>query len=200
MEKYQYFNGIKFTRDERTGYYLNSKLKKRIHRYVWEFYNGEIPEGYQIHHIDKDKSNNDISNLELIPVSEHAKLHSLEKAQYYHDWMVKNLMDNAVPKSKEWHSSKDGKEWHKKHYEDVKDKFHSERELVCEVCGTLFKTTKQHNTRFCSNRCKSAYRRKIGVDNEIRKCPVCGKEFSVNKYSKQVTCCRSCSNRLRALK
>jgi sugar lactone lactonase YvrE len=71
MQKYQHFNGIKFTRDEKTGYYLNSTIRKRLHRYVWEFYNGKIPEGYQIHHKDKDKSNNDISNLELMPFSAH---------------------------------------------------------------------------------------------------------------------------------
>ena len=41
-EKYQYFNGLKFTRDDKTGYYLNSTIRKRMHRYVWEFYNGQI--------------------------------------------------------------------------------------------------------------------------------------------------------------
>ena len=57
--KYQYFNGLKFTRDDKTGYYLNSTIEKRMHRYVWEFYNGPIPKGYDIHHKDEDKANNE---------------------------------------------------------------------------------------------------------------------------------------------
>ena len=32
-----------------------------LHRMVWTCYNGEIPDGYDIHHIDFDKNNNDIS-------------------------------------------------------------------------------------------------------------------------------------------
>ena len=75
MEKYIYFNGIKFTRDEKTGYYLNSTIRKRLHRYVWEFYNGSIESGYDIHHIDGDKSNNDISNLAKMSRHKHAEIH-----------------------------------------------------------------------------------------------------------------------------
>ena len=44
MEKYQYYNGLKFTRDEKTGYYLNATNRIRMHRYVWECINGPIPE------------------------------------------------------------------------------------------------------------------------------------------------------------
>ena len=56
-EKFQFFDGRKFTRDEKTGYYLCSTKdligsRKRMHVYVWEYYNGLVPEGYHIHHID----------------------------------------------------------------------------------------------------------------------------------------------------
>ena len=73
--KHQFFNGIKFTRDERTGYYLNSTIRKRMHRYVWEFYNGTIPKGYEIHHKDRNKANNSISNLEIMQKGKHSSLH-----------------------------------------------------------------------------------------------------------------------------
>lgn len=46
------------------------------HIYVWEQVNGKKPKGYVIHHIDEDKSNNDISNLKMMTISEHAKLHN----------------------------------------------------------------------------------------------------------------------------
>lgn len=35
-----------------------------------------IPRGYQVHHKDLDKTNNDIENLLLLTASEHTKLHS----------------------------------------------------------------------------------------------------------------------------
>lgn len=37
-----------------------------VHRVVWEAFNGVVPKGYQINHIDGVKSNNRLSNLELV--------------------------------------------------------------------------------------------------------------------------------------
>lgn len=36
-----------------------------VHRIIWETFNGEIPEGMEIDHIDTNRSNNAISNLRL---------------------------------------------------------------------------------------------------------------------------------------
>ena len=38
----------------------------RIHRLVWETFNGEIPIGKEIDHIDSDKKNNKLDNLQLL--------------------------------------------------------------------------------------------------------------------------------------
>lgn len=192
MEKYQYFNGYKFTRDEKTGYYLNSTLRMRIHRYVWEYYNGKIPDGYHVHHIDGDKSNNDISNLRLLTVSDHIKLHMSDLPEEKKERMRKNLAEKAQPRAIEWHGSKDGIEWHKKHYDDMKEKLYKKREYVCEQCGKKFEAHKNKTTRFCSNACKSAWRRASGIDDVTRTCPVCGNDFKANKYSKIRFCSRHC--------
>lgn len=45
------------------------------HRWVWMNVNGEIPQNLDIHHIDGNKDNNEIQNLELITRSEHQKKH-----------------------------------------------------------------------------------------------------------------------------
>ena len=41
-----------------------------VHRLVWEAFNGKIPEGMQINHIDEDKSNNRLENLNLMTPKE----------------------------------------------------------------------------------------------------------------------------------
>lgn len=41
-----------------------------IHRLVWTAFNGQRPEGMQINHIDEDKSNNAIENLNLMTPKE----------------------------------------------------------------------------------------------------------------------------------
>lgn len=46
------------------------------HCVVWENANGVIPDGMQIHHIDHDKTNNDLSNLQLVTPLEHKRIHS----------------------------------------------------------------------------------------------------------------------------
>jgi len=49
------------------------------HILIWRKANGciPIPKGYAIHHIDLNKTNNNIHNLKLLSISEHRKLHLL---------------------------------------------------------------------------------------------------------------------------
>ena len=109
------------------------------------------------------------------------------------EWRRNNIIENAVPAAIEWHGTEEGLEWHKEHYEDVKHLLHKRRLIVCDQCGKEYMGEKG---RFCSNSCKSKWRRESGIDDEIRKCIVCDEEFSVNKYSDTVTCSRSCGRTL----
>jgi hypothetical protein len=47
-----------------------------LHRVIWEQHRGSIPTGYQIHHINGDKSDNSFANLECLGAAEHKKLHA----------------------------------------------------------------------------------------------------------------------------
>ncbi|MCX6130734.1 MAG: HNH endonuclease [Proteobacteria bacterium] len=46
------------------------KKKYRTHRVIWELFNGPIPVGYLIDHIDSDPTNNRIENLRLATPSQ----------------------------------------------------------------------------------------------------------------------------------
>lgn len=46
------------------------------HRRVWAEANGPIPDGFHVHHIDEDRSNNAIENLALVSKAEHRRIHS----------------------------------------------------------------------------------------------------------------------------
>lgn len=66
---------LKTARD-RYGYYLISLCKNSIqkfylvHRLVWIAFNGTIPEGLQVNHINEIKSDNRLSNLNLMTAKE----------------------------------------------------------------------------------------------------------------------------------
>lgn len=76
------FNGKKFTL-RNNGYYGQTDGNRELmHRVVWEHYNGKIKKGMDIHHINHDKTDNRIKNLEPYTKSEHAKQFSTGKNQY----------------------------------------------------------------------------------------------------------------------
>ena len=196
MAKIIIYNGRSFCYDGK-GYYYNSSLRKRLHQVIWEQYNGPLPDGCEIHHKDFDRENNDISNLVCLSSKEHKKLHADSLTDEQRDWRRENMNMNARPKAVEWHKSKNGKAWHSEHIRQQHEKGVFEHELTCTYCGKTYTGILNGENHFCSNKCKSAYRRKQGLDNVVRKCVVCGKEFSVNKYAKAVTCSRSCTMKRR---
>ena len=44
--------------------------------YTWEQINGTVPKGYEIHHINFDRADDRIENLQLLSKSEHRLLHA----------------------------------------------------------------------------------------------------------------------------
>src|SRR5688500_339059 len=46
------------------------------HVLEWERHNGPIPAGFQIHHVNGDKQDNRIDNLQLVDAVTHKRLHS----------------------------------------------------------------------------------------------------------------------------
>ena len=192
MEKYKYYHNIKFTLDERSGYYQNSTIHKSLHRFVWEENNGVIPKGYEIHHIDFNKSNNNISNLIMLSKKEHLEIHSKSLTDEQRQFRRNNMNNVVRPKAIEWHKSKEGLEWHKKHYQECLKESKPKMKKICIFCGSEF--IGYSNSNYCSNKCKSAQRRKSGKDKITVKCIICGNDFRTNKYRPAKTCSKSCAN------
>lgn len=58
------------------SYGLNKKFL--VHRVVWECFNGEIPEGMDVDHIDGDPSNNALDNLQILSHSDNLKKRNID--------------------------------------------------------------------------------------------------------------------------
>ena len=66
------------------------------YRKLWESTNGVIPKddngfSYEIHHIDGDHNNNDISNLKLVSIREHLQIHLDQE-----DWFAAALISRRL--------------------------------------------------------------------------------------------------------
>ena len=188
----QKFNGESFYL---CGSYFQHK-GKRLHRTVWEYHNGEIPKGYHVHHKDGNRCNNDIANLALMQGSIHLSEHMQSEVRKD---TARMSIQRAIEAAPAWHHTEEGKKWHSAHgKESWASREH--KKYTCSCCGKEFYTKNIYgkiSNRFCGNNCRAAYRRQSGVDNEERICPVCGKTFVVNRYSKNITCSIECARKRR---
>lgn len=157
--------------DGESYYYCGAYFQrkgKRLHRAVWEYHYGKIPNGYHIHHKDEDRTNNDISNLELVFGSDHLSSHMSKDDRKEQS---RTLVQNAIKAAPEWHHSEEGKKWHSKHGKEA----WSNREFktyICTHCGKEYQTKfvyPKDSNHFCHNNCKSAFRRQRIKNGEIEK-------------------------------
>ena len=79
---FQIYDGKKFTLRNNGYYSLSTDDRMLMHRYVWEKENGLIPDGWDIHHLNEDKTDNRIENLECLPKAEHTRRYSPHNNQY----------------------------------------------------------------------------------------------------------------------
>ena len=132
---------------------------KRLHRAVWEYHNGKIPDGYHIHHKDENRNNNDITNLTLLKGSDHLSKHMSKderKAKSRED------VKKAIAAAPKWHRSDKGKEWHSERGK-ANWKARGAQTYTCSYCGKEFQTKHiyaANSNHFCHQNCKAAFRRR----------------------------------------
>lgn len=106
-----------------------------------------------------------------------------------HEKQSENLR-KARQKAAEFFQSEAGK----KRRKELAIIYHSRKPIIiskCQSCNKDFET-KSTRKKYCSNKCKSQYRRKKGIDNRELKCVVCNKIFNYNQYIAPLTCSKEC--------
>lgn len=188
-----FYRGRKFVRYPQSKYpsahYFrpsrNDGDRRALHQVVWEDANGPVPDGFELHHRDKNKVNNALENLQLVPRGHAGVLHPENIAA-------------AREAARIWHGSAEGLAWHSEHGAAT----WIGREGItktCDHCGGEFSDINhRESNRFCSNKCKSAWRRAAGLDDEERICTICGARFHINRYESARTCSRQCAGKLQS--
>lgn len=219
-EKHQRFNGLNFGKGASTQHLTRNNF---IHRVIWEYYYGKIPAGYDIHHIDHNPLNNDISNLQMLTKKEHAAIHlALKPKEYVCEYCGKTFI--ATSKIPARYCSKNCKAAHLRkikglpHYKkkclvcgkefvttNNRQKYCSKEcsyvpltkapiQKICKVCGKSF-ATKKESRKYCSVQCSNESRK----TKKPRTCPICGKIFTYRNNT-EIYCSRSCASKARSLK
>ena len=76
------FGGNLYT-ERSDGYWRKTTGDRRqLHSDVWEVQFGAIPDGYELHHRDSNKSNNAIDNLECLTAAEHTRKYNPHNNQF----------------------------------------------------------------------------------------------------------------------
>ncbi len=105
------------------------------HRLVWYQHHGDIPPGFEVHHKDRNRTNNLIGNLEMLSSEDHRAEHAQPGStlrNQYGEWIV---------------GTGQGKAWRQKKAQ-MGDRF-------CARCGLSISTLRT-DARYCGSRCQVA--------------------------------------------
>lgn len=149
---------IQFHKDCVTGYWVNNTYKLRLHREKLRIELGltkEQMKNYDVHHIDGDKDNNDISNLQLINKTKHAKMHAEKQS-------IEQIIKTCEYCGEEYKSSSNIA--HRQRFCSAKCKARYRREnglnnttRICKNCGKEFICDICSRNKFCSRHCAGVY-------------------------------------------
>lgn len=198
-DTHQSFNGVTYHRHNQNGYYIN--MNRKLHRDVWSFHNGTIPPKHDVHHIDFNKNNNQIENLQLMTSSEHRSLHAKINAK----------KRSTLPPNIRWYKcSVCGKEFKAKGKAKYCPQCRKERDKAqakarydaakkakepkppkeprlqtCVVCGKVFELKATQSRTKGPKTCSDECHQKLRIKLDDKTCPVCGKTFHPEHATQQ---------------
>ena len=152
---YRLYKGQRYFR--RTDKKTSKSGIKYLHRAVWEYHHGQIPNGLMIDHINRDRADNRIENLRLVTAKENRMNVDPEVNQKARERMIA------------YNSQDCGKWWQ----DEEKKKKSAERlslswkkreafEKKCLYCGKVF-TARHKSASYCSKECRCINYFKNGV-------------------------------------
>lgn len=124
-----------------------------LHRAIYEYNFGPIPNGYHIHHKDDNPLNNDPSNLEALSARDHNRI-TQEEYKNNAEWVARQKERLSSP------------EWRAKNSHAQKNRI--KKELTCVLCGEKF-LSRAYSSRFCSECRKMKYCDKNGTHFTLKK-------------------------------
>lgn len=152
-DKHQCFDGLKFTA-QKSGHFSAGGLM--IHRLIWTYCVGDIPKGYEIHHIDKNKSNNSVDNLQCLSKSDHQKIHANEEKQPRRGKQMTFVCSVCGKEYVGYRRTKNcfcSRACRNKHARTTLTEMRT-----CPICGKRFETYKHGTTKCCSLSCGNKLR------------------------------------------
>lgn len=210
-ERKQRFNGVTYNRNG-GGYFVHNG--QPLHRDVWEYHFGKIPKGYDIHHRDENKANNDISNLQMLTRKEHRQLHTrlnADKPKTPKTFVCQQCgatfqsTANVAHYCPDCHKERE-REKRRANYaakraaKRVVKPFRPRRFRTCVICGKPFEVKQNpnlanaHVRKTCSKECHD----KLAGKLPVKRCKVCGKEFKP-VHSSNVCCSPECGAKFNGL-
>lgn len=190
------FNGDTYRRypgspdKSKQRYYVRTTGRgfKTLHRAVWEFHRGAIPDEHHIHHIDGDWFNNDIENLECVCQKTHAQRHATGEC----DAQTREHLARIRPLATQWHQSDEGRQWHQEHGKRTWEQREPQYPCRCSECGEEFQSFNVRAT-CCSPLCYDRQVRRTKRYEVQVPCPICQQTFWQNKYKfRPKTCSGLC--------
>lgn len=134
------WNGLKWYRNAKDGYYRDSSGGVLLHVAVWVHHHGRLPNGYEVHHLDHDRSNNASTNLDSGSLSDHRAYHTQRRVTEDKTWAAQLTTEAARARA---------------------NKLWAEREprpFPCANCGAIFQT-RGMRPMYCRPACAAAARR-----------------------------------------
>ena len=95
----------------------------RLHRKIYEHAYGNVPDGFDVHHVDGNPLNNELSNLALVRINDH---------HAHHTKILRPRIEKGIRSF-----------WDKREYREVK----------CPQCGKVYRTRATKDVKFCSSNC-----------------------------------------------
>ena len=188
-ERTQKFNGIFYYRYPSTNRYFAKVHGKNLslNIEVWKYHNGEVPEGYVVHHEHRkpdgtfDTDENNIEWLRLMEAGEHTAYHSkyLPLIDKICAWCDRPFQTKYV---REIYCSKDCLKEAKRL--KGRQKYRDSKAKLATSDNNTAPIVRNTNSKEKPVTHKRDYERYM----EYRECPFCGEHFKVDKYSEAVVC------------